>query len=586
MNRRRLLVSLVLTTAIAWGGVGASLAAGWRPRLGLDLQGGFSVLLTAPGGTDGAVLERAVEIMRRRIENLGQVQEPEIAVQGNSILVQLPGVTDRERALDAVGTTGELSFRPVLASSVVSPAFLDGTLEPPDGLFPTTTTTVPAGSTTTTLASGTTTTQPTGSTTTEPTSTPTITDAPTTTIGGTTEAPPTTSAPATATTTAPASSTTQPGSTTTTVPATSTTTTTLAPTVPPDTLDPETGLTIVDDPGAEAYLAHENGVEFLHVGPAFLVGSDITDATPQFRATSAATGEWVVDPAFTSEGGEKFRAATGQLAQFATNDPRRALAIVVDGVVFSAPVVADEVGPAGLDPDSAIITIGGDDQENEARDLATILRYGALPTTFEREREDSVSATLGSDSLQAGLWAGIAGLILVAAAVVLYYRILGVIAIVGFTVFGALLVNILILLGRFQGSTLTLAGVTGIIVSIGITADSYIVYFERIKEEHRKGRSLRPAVDSGFTRAFRTIITADTVSLAGAFLLWILAIGPVKGFALTLGIATVVDVVVAYFFTRPAVMLLVRSRFAETGALSIRAAMGGERSEPAVGVAS
>ena len=181
---------------------------------------------------------------------------------------------------------------------------------------------------------------------------------------------------------------------------------------------------------------------------------------------------------------------------------------------------------------------------------------------------------MGADSLQAGLLSGLAGLVLVAIALVAYYRILGVVAVIGLTVFGSFLIGIIILLGQFQGTTLTLAGVTGIIVSIGITADSYIVFFERIKEENRRGRALRPAVDYGFKRAFHTILTADTVTFAGSVLLWLLAIGPVKGFALTLGIATVIDVFVAYFFTRPFAQLLVRSRFGEGGALSIRGAMG------------
>jgi preprotein translocase subunit SecD len=141
-------------------------------------------------------------------------------------------------------------------------------------------------------------------------------------------------------------------------------------------------------------------------------------------------------------------------------------------------------------------------------------------------------------------------------------------------VFGSLLLFSLIALGESQGTTLTLAGVTGIIVSVGITSDSYIVFFERIKEEHRKGRSLRPAVDQGFQRAFRTILTADTVTFVGSILLWILAIGPVKGFAITLGLATVIDVLVAYFFTRPATMLMVRSPLGDGGAFSIMGAVG------------
>ena len=548
MTRRRLWTTLILTILIAWGTLGASLGVGWTPRLGLDLQGGFSVQLVAPEGTDGEVLDQAVEIMRRRIENLGQVQEPEISVQGDrAIVVQLPGVTDRERALAAVGTTGELTFRPVIDFNLLSsPAFLDGTLPPPEGTFPDTTVAP------TTVA-------------------PEISDATTTTPETTTTAP----ADGTTTTTAGdgTGTTVAPDTTTTT---STTTTTTVAPEVIaiPENIDPTTGLTIVDDPSTDVYLIGEDGVTYYHLGPAFLFGSDIQGAEAAFLGGQTAAGEWVVDPTFTSDGGALFQQATGILALEPPGSPTRSLAIVVDSVVFSAPAVASDVGPEGLDPSNVIITIGGDNQEEEARDLATILRYGALPTVFEREREESVSATLGSDSLQAGLAAGLGGLILVALALILYYRALGLVAVVGLTVFGSMLMTAIILLGEFQGTTLTLAGVTGIIVSVGITADSYIVFFERIKEEHRRGRPLRPAVDSGFHRAFRTILTADVVTFSASVLLWVLAIGPVKGFAITLGIATVVDVIVAYFYTRPAVMLLVRSRLGEGGAFSVRGAMG------------
>jgi preprotein translocase subunit SecD len=494
VTRRRLLATLIATIAIAWGSLAGSLAGGWSPELGLDLQGGFSVVLTAPEGADREVLEKAVEIMRLRIETLGNVQEPEISVQGDrSISVQLPGVNDRERALEAVGTTGELSFRPVLAASVISPAFLNGTLPIPDDFLP-----VPDPAATTT----------------------------------TTEAP-----------------------------------------VIPDNIDPLTGLTLIDDVHQAAYLPGDDGLVYL-VGPAFLTGADIAGARPAFTGTGGGGG-WVVDPDFTSEGGTKFEEATASLSLFPVGDPRRQLAIVVDGAVVFSPQVSEQVLPGeGLDAGSAIITVGSSDPEQEAQDLSTILRYGALPTTFEREREESVSASLGSDSLRAGLYAGIGGLVLVAFALLAYYRALGLVAVVGLTVFGSLLLVAITLLSRYAGVTLTLAGVTGIIVAVGITADSYIVFFERIKEEHRRGRPLRAAADVGFNRAFRTIVTADFVTAAGSALLWMLAIGPVKVFAIALGVATAIDIVVAYFFTRPAVMLLVRTRAGDGGRLSIGGAMG------------
>jgi protein-export membrane protein SecD len=498
VNRSRLLVTLLVTLGIAWGSMATSLAAGWSPELGLDLQGGFSVVLTAPPEGDRDVLEKAVDIMRLRIENIGNVQEPEISIQGDRrILVQLPGVEDRERALAAVGTTGELSFRPVLAADIISPAFLDGTLPFPEDLL------------------------------------------------GDADGQETT------------------------------TTTTTQPPVVPENIDPETGLTLVDDVNAISYLPSDGGL-FYKVGPAFLTGGDIAGAEPAFTGSGlTAQGGWVVDPQFTSEGALKFEAATAQLSRFPPGDPRRQMAIVVDGNVFSAPQISEEILPGqSLDADNVIITVGLEDPEKEARDLATILRYGALPTTFEREREESVSASLGGDSLRAGLVAGFGGLALVALALIFYYRALGLVAVVGLTVFGSLLFVGITLLSLNAGVTLTLAGVTGVIVSIGITADSYIVFFERIKEEHRRGRPLRAAADAGFQRAFRTILTADFVTAAGSVLLWMLAIGPVKVFAIALGVSTLIDVLVAYFYTRPAVMLLARTRFGEGGALSIRGAMG------------
>ncbi|MFV1971452.1 MAG: protein translocase subunit SecD [Acidimicrobiia bacterium] len=498
MNRKKAWITLIVTVAIAWGSLATMLAVGWAPKLGLDLQGGFAITLVAPAGTDAATLETAADIMRRRVENLGGVQEPEVAVVGDrAIVVQLPGVQDRERALEAVGTTGELSFRPVLGEFPASPALLA-----PDS------------------------TRPEGDASTDPI------------------------------------------------------------VQPLNEVDPITGISIVDDIVKRSYLELDGATFVYEVGGIpvtfqngdvveFPTGADITDARAQFSSQGLG-GQWVVVPEFTDEGGEKFRESTAYLANFPVGDPRRQLAIVVDGVVSSAPAVAPEVLPTeGLDPNAVIITVGiGENAEQDSQDLAAILRYGALPTTFERERVESVSATLGSDSLKAGLLAGLAGLILVGTYMLFYYRSLGLVAIFGLGVFGALLVGIIILLGETQGTTLTLAGVTGVIVSIGITLDSYIVYFERTKEEYRHGRALRPAVAHAFDRAFRTNLTGDTVTLVAAVLLFVLAVGQVKGFALVLGLATVIDVVVAYLFARPAVYLLARGPLADGGVFSVRGAMG------------
>ena len=491
-------VALTVILAIAWGGLALALTNDTAPKLGLDLQGGTSVILRAPESTDSDVLTKAVEVMRSRIEAIGGVQEPEIQVSGDrNVLIQLPGVTNQEQALSVIGQTGQLSFRPVLDERGPGDAFSD--------FFDSSTTTVPPSDS--------------SSTTTTPTTT-------TTTIPGT---------------------------------------------------DADTGLTVEDDPQGPAWLAsyQEDGTldEVLLVDGTTLMGEQIEEALPYFDPTE---NQWVVQLGLDSAGADSFETMTKAAAIDPDTgitrplyvDPQRRIAIVLDGEIMSAPWVTPDEGIAG---GTAIISVGS---QEEAQDLAVILRYGSLPISFERLDVKKVSATLGSDSLQGGLIAGIGGLILVAIAVVFYYRVLGFVTIFGITVFGSILIATIGLLGRVQGLTLTLSGVTGIIVSIGITADSYIVYFERIKEEIREGRPLLLAVDEGFSRAFRTILTADTVSIMGAFLLYALAIGPVKGFALSLGIATVIDVIVAYYFTRNAVGILARGRFGEGGWFSIRGASG------------
>jgi preprotein translocase subunit SecD len=517
---RRRLIGLGIVLMLSWGGVAAVLTQGILPKLGLDLSGGTSVILTAPAGTDPEVLEQAVEIMRRRIEDVGGVQEPEITISGaNTVLVQLPGVEDEQRALDAIGQTGQLSFRPVLGATL-------GDLGP---LVTTTTTSAPLTTTTTTGTGSTTST--TSATTTTSTST-TTTTAPTT------------------------------------------------PTTLPPNINPLTGLTIVDDPAKEAYLPSTGGCassglgvvfpEVLQVGPAALLGQDVADAIPGFDPNQA---QWVIGLELTSAGANKFALVTGAAAQQPLGSPQRCIAIVLDGEVVAAPSVSPDVGPEGIVGGSAQITFGNTPaDEEEARDTAALLRYGSLPVSFERSQVQKVSATLGADSLRAGVIAGLIGLALVCVLLIGYYRAMGIVAVVGLTVFASLLIIVFSLLGRLQGLTLTLAGVTGVIISVGITADSYIVYFERVKEEIRKGRSVRSAVEEGFRKSFRTILTADAVSLIGATLLWFLSVGAVKGFALSLGIATVLDVVIARSFTRRANWVIAHTRLGDRGWFSIKAA--------------
>jgi protein-export membrane protein SecD len=276
------------------------------------------------------------------------------------------------------------------------------------------------------------------------------------------------------------------------------------------------------------------------LGPAELTGNDISDAIAVFPEN-----EWIVSLEFKDESASLFTELTKKLAN--ENGEKRKLAIVLDGEVVSAPGIAFDVDPTvGITGGTAAISMGNADGGESANNLAIILRYGALPVSFERSSIQKVSATLGENTLNLGLQAGLIGLIIVSLYLILYYRILGFVAIVGLTSFGLLFYSVITLLGEYQGFTLTLSGIAGIIVSIGLAADSYIVTFEKFKDEIKIGRSFQFAADKAASDAWKTILTADFVSLSAATLLYVLAIGPIRGFALALGVATVFDL----FFTR------------------------------------
>jgi preprotein translocase subunit SecD len=292
--------------------------------------------------------------------------------------------------------------------------------------------------------------------------------------------------------------------------------------------------------------AASNGIRYL-AGPAALTGHIVKSAI----ATLTTTQGWVVDVSLTGTGGKAWDA----LAQKYFHE---IIAIELDGVVQSAPLTL---------PDSASFTsfdnnvqISGSFTDASAHSLAIALNYGTLPVRLVQLTTETVTPTLGRSSLDAGLGAGLAGLILVLLYTIFYYRLLGIVVVSGLAVTGALLWAIISALGHTSAApSFDLAGVTGIIVSIGITVDSYIVYFERLKDETRAGRTVRTSVDRGFKSAFRTVLAADFVSLLAAVLLYWLAVGEVKGFAFFLGLSTLLDVGVTYFFTRPLVVLLGRS---------------------------
>ncbi len=435
------------------------------PKLGLDLQGGISVLLTADDDSDEDLINQAVEIMRSRIEDFGDVQEPEISVTGSkSVLVQLPGLTDQEKAINAVGTTGLLTFRPVLESSLelgYSPAFI---LTPDPNNEGEIITTVPEG------------------------------------------------------------------------------------------VSEFTGISIIDDISSTSYLlSDDDSFPIIYkVGPAELTGADIENAS-----AVVPENEWIVQLKFKDSSSNKFTNLTKDLAK--ENGERRKLAIVLDGKVVSAPSIAYDVNPnEGITGGTAAITVGNTDSGEAANSLAVLLRYGALPVSFERSSIQKVSATLGENTLSIGLTAGLIGIVIVLLYLFFYYRVLGIFTIFGLGTFGLAFYSVLSLLSEYQGFTLTLAGVAGIIVSIGLAADSYIVTFEKLKDELKIGRSYEYSADKAGKEAWKTILIADFVSLSAATLLFILAIGPIKGFAISLGIATIIDLIYTRLYTRNALSLAIK----------------------------
>ncbi len=553
MRTRRQAVPLVLIVLVAVVGVGFTVAAGRSPQLGLDLQGGFSVVLSAKGNPPEDSVEKAKEIIRQRIDGLG-VAEPEVTRQGDNVIVQLPGVRDRKKAQAIVGRTAKLEFRPVLQAGLP----YDKEADLAAGEDPCQAAAAPGGET-----------PPPSSGAPSSTSPPLTTAPPASGAPETTGPPPSepsgdqeTGAPAPVVpsygeSAAPALPT-QDDPTTTAPPET-----TLPPatTAPPGTTAPpaQDGAPSGDGTGqGQVVLPTQEKDQCLALGPVGFEGSALSSARAEIEPN---TGEWQVS---VNVKGSERDVANEVFAQCFSGSPTcpplpggqsGAVAIVLDEQVVSFPRVN------GADLANETFSISGEFSQSEAKDLALVLRYGALPVEFVRSAEQQVSATLGRDSLDAGIVAGIIGLAAVALYMLVYYRGLGLVVLLGLTVWAGLMYTVISDLSERGGLALTLAGVTGIIVSVGTTVDSYVVYFERLKDDVQAGKTVRSSTERGFKRAFRTILTADVSSFIGAFLLWFLTVGPVRGFAFFLGLSVILDVVVAYFFTRPLVSMLGRNRF-------------------------
>ncbi|MBX3285496.1 MAG: protein translocase subunit SecD [Actinobacteria bacterium] len=573
MTRRRLLVPLIFMVAAAVSSLLIVVITDTKPTLGLDLQGGFSVVLQAKE-VNGRLpseesVEKAKDIIRQRVDGLG-VAEPDITRQGRTVIVQLPGVKNREKAESLVGCTARLEFRPVLTVAAN-----------PDA--PTTTVEGQKASSTTTPASTTTTAG--GSTTTAPSSSTTAGDGETGMgmVGvGTGEGAPlaafpppasksssslspssttSTTSSSTTTTVAPSTTTTAPGSTTTTTtPSSSSSTSSCGSSGVANTV---TTTTVEGQPSAGEVFPSSDGQVLYTLGPVGLNGDALSSANAVLNG-----GDWQVNVAV--KGSQKgvanelfnscYNATADVCPPIGTDDSgaqRGAVAIVLDGEVLSAPTVN------GPDLASKDFTISGSFSQSEAKDLALVLRYGSLPVEFEQAALQQVSASLGADSLRAGLIAGLVGVLALCIYMIIYYRGFGMVVVVSLFVWGALMYGLVCFLSATQGLALTLAGITGVIVSVGTTVDTYVVVFERIKDEIRNGRSVRSATERGYQSGIKTVYTANGAAFIGAFLLWYLTVGPVRGFAYFLGISVILDLLVAVAFTRPLILLLSRSpRFA------------------------
>ena len=558
--RRGLVWSLLFIIVVAAGALGATIGLGHTPLLGLDLKGGVSVVLRPEGTVNSATLQEAVSIIDRRVNGLG-VSNSDVARQGKDVVINLPGIKNSQQALAELGKTAVLYFRPV--DCVIAP------YSPSPSATPTTTvpksspTTTPKASPTTAGGSAPTTAKSLGL----PASAAQLTAAQLTAV----QLP---AAGSTATTT-PSAATTVPA---TSVPATSVPPTTIvsntqtqgspvSPTAPVSSAVcsasnsaqiPSTPAS-QDNPKASVILPDRGGQVRYVLGPADMTGSAVSNAAVQ---VDPSTGQYSVLLTFTSKGATEFdNIATARYAcyqQSPSNPPPCSLeAFELDGLVESAPTIqaASFHGTAVISGSSA-----NPFTNSQASALANELKYGSLPVRFVPQSVQTVSATIGKDSLRAGLLAGIGGIAVVMLYMIVYYRALGLVVLIGLGIGGALLYSILTELSYSSGLTLTLAGVTGIIVSVGITVDSYVVYFERLKDEVRAGRTVRQSVERSFARAFRTVLTADLVSFMAALILYIFTIGDVRGFAFTLGLSTLLDVITAYLFIRPAVILVGRRR--------------------------
>lgn len=559
-GRPLLALALIIVALAAVIGVGA-----WRsdatlaPKLALDLEGGTQVILE-PVADSGAevtadALDQAIDVIRQRIDASG-VAEASITREGDrNIVVGIPGEIDDE-TLKLISTSAQMRFRAVLAVADPGPTV--------------TATADPSATASSDGAQATPTPDATSAVETPAADVPVSPDATpmsNTLVGdGVDER----SVDGDLSAQAAASPSPTPEATPT-AQATADSSGTAAPTSPSDTAwitsDVEQEFNDLDctnpenlqggggdDPDKPLVTCESDGTAKYILGPAEVEGSEIQTATSGLGVNSrgVTTNQWVVNLTMKGDGADQFREVTTRVVSLEA--PRNRFAMVLDGLVISAPSVNNAITDGRAE-------ISGSFTRDSAATLARQLNFGALPLTFEVQSQEQISATLGSSQLQHGLLAGLIGLVLVVIYSAIQYRALGAITVGSLAIAAVLTYEIITLLSWLQGYRLSLAGVAGLIVAIGITADSFIVYFERVRDELRDGRALTGAVEHGWSRAQRTILASDAVNFLAAIVLYFLAVGGVRGFAFTLGLTTIIDLVVVFLFTHPTLQLVARTRF-------------------------
>jgi preprotein translocase subunit SecD len=561
----------------------------FRVGLGLDLSSGTEVVLkaaTPQGAPSAAAMQQAITVLESRVNGTGN-SGAQVQQQGADLInVTVPGKAPQD-VINLVSQTAKLAFRPVLLEepytapatptpSATPSAKASGTATPsatPTGTAKSAATgspTPPAGAsasaspkastqdyaaklaspsaTATGTASATASTTPSASTTPTASATPTPTSTATTTFGAASKVN-------AATMKLFNKLVCKPGPNATTVD--NSWKATVGYTDAGDQWDDLTSQTVSCDP---------NGTKYV-LGPAVFEGTQLTSVSPALQQNST---QWVVNLSLNSEATRAFGTlTTNQFNNYfptaATNQDNAALdstAIVLDGNVQSAPETQGALT-------SGTFTISGPQPngftEDQATQLTNVLKFGQLPLNFSLQNVQSISPQVGHSSLDAGLLAGILGLILVIIYLFYYYRGLGLVSVSSLLIAGLLAYLSVVILSKYQNFTMSLSAIAGLVVAIGITADSFIVYFERLRDEVRDGKTLRPAVEAGWKRARRTILVSDTVSFLAAVLLYHFAVSDVQGFAYTLGLTTLIDVVVVFLFTKPMVTLLAGTKFFSSG---------------------